>query len=94
MARERLNDTAAVQAMPSVGGNKSMSINIRQIDNGFIVCKSVFDGKQHSYSETFSEKEPAIENITVPDNAEEQGKDVLRRTADYLNRTHSNLKQV
>lgn len=94
MANKRLSDTAAIQSSPPIGINKSVNVKIRKIDNGFIISKSVCDGNNYSHSEVFSEKEPAIENLTLPGGVEEQpGKDMLKRTAEYLNRTDSNIKR-
>lgn len=91
---KRLNDTIAVQAMPTVGGNKSSSVSIRQIDNGYIVCKSTSDGNRYTCSETYSEKEPSIEGLSLPEPEEDSGKKIMRRTVEYLDRTRSNIKTV
>lgn len=62
MARKRLSDTAAVQAMPSpTNGKTEHTRSVRPIDNGFIVCDSSWGPEGYKSSERYSREAPDME---------------------------------
>lgn len=76
---KRLNDTIAVAATP-MDHNVSETVSTRKIDNGFIKCKSTYNGTESSYSETYHpNKNPA------PD----AGGGSMKKALDYLERTNT-----
>ena len=66
MARKtsgRLNDTAALAAIPTQGldSHESRSSSVRRIDNGYIASQSSYKDGRHEYKETYSESPPNME---------------------------------
>lgn len=61
MAKQRLNDTAAIAASPP-SGNQEHSISVRKIDNGFIARSSTCNSATGEYksSEQFFASAPRI----------------------------------
>ena len=57
----RRNDTRAIVEQPS-SGQTSHSINVRPVENGFVVCQSSCNPSTGEYksSETFSKEQPKI----------------------------------
>lgn len=57
--------TRASGAKPSIARSSSpsenMSISVRKIDNGYIICRSGDGPKGYNYSETYSATKPKIE---------------------------------
>jgi len=45
-------------------GNESCSVNVRKIDNGYIVSESRCKGNEYSHSETFSRTKPDLDAAT------------------------------
>lgn len=79
----RLNDTAAIAAMP-MEDQHSTHVSIRKIDNGFVTTRSSSGQHGFSSSETFTEQRPDQDGeIHGPDDSG----DSMRRAAAYLKRT-------
>jgi hypothetical protein len=45
-------------------GNESCSVNVRKIDNGYIVSESRCKGSEYSHSEKFSKTKPDLDAAT------------------------------
>lgn len=58
--KSRLNDTAAIQAMPidPVQKNEYTSTSVRKIDNGYVTCTSSTKDGKYSQSEVYSDAPP------------------------------------
>lgn len=80
----RLNDTAAVAAMPvnamRAGANRETTESVRQIDNGFITRRSHYDGDRYHSSEVFTPHDSHAA-------ASEAGQGTMHRAKKYLERT-------
>lgn len=77
---KRLNDTAALQAIPaySLERSESRSVNVRKIENGYLTCESSCKDGKYESSETYS--------ATPPDLGENQSENGLKRAVDYMKR--------
>ena len=81
----RLDDTAALRTpakMPEKE-NESCSVDVRRIDNGYVVRESHYKDGSYSSKETFSSEKPVIENMGT--GKEEQTPDSsLRDAMDHI----------
>jgi hypothetical protein len=64
--RRRLSDTAILAGMAPAGGgqmveNTSVSVNVRRIDNGYVICETrCGPGQAYETRERFSREKPTI----------------------------------
>lgn len=65
MARRRLSDVAAIASTPInvTGVNESVSVCVRQIDNGFVTTKSRSTQEGYKCSEEYSQTKPQLGEI-------------------------------
>lgn len=81
---KRLNDTDAIVAMPmrgTSGGNESMNIDVRKIDNGYITRETRYsDGGGYQSKETYSPTKPSL-NPSIG-----KGGNLMKGATDYLNK--------
>ena len=80
MKTPRLNDTAAIAAMPAddLQKHESRSTSVRHIENGYVVRESSEKDGRYESREFFS--------ATPPDLAEDDKSTSLRAAVDYMKR--------
>ena len=76
----RLNDTAALQAIPaySLERSESRHVSVRKIENGYVTSESSSKDGKYESSETYS--------ATPPDLGEAVAENPLKKAVDYMKR--------
>lgn len=77
---KRLNDTAALQAIPAYNleRSESRSVSVRKIANGYITSESSCKDGRYESEENYS--------ATPPDLGEKESENPLKQAVDYMKR--------